>query len=75
MPLETGGGIRDNGNASLTLNNVVVTNNSASADGGGVSFENTVSAPWLGTFNGTTITNNHAGDAGGGLEEDGAGRP
>ena len=44
-PTSSGGGIRDNGNASLTLNDVTVTNNSATADGGGVSFENTVSAP------------------------------
>ena len=40
----SGGGIRDQGNASLTLNNMVITNNIATADGGGVSMENTRSA-------------------------------
>lgn len=73
-PNASGGGIRDVGNASLTLNNVVVTNNTASADGGGVSFENTVSVPWTLTVNNSTISNNHAGDAGGGLETDGSGK-
>ncbi len=36
----SGGGVRDQGNASLTLNNMVVTGNLATADGGGVSMEN-----------------------------------
>ena len=70
----SGGGIRDQGNASLTLTNMVVTNNSASADGGGVSMENTVSVPWKLTVNNSVISNNHAGDAGGGLETDGTGK-
>ena len=73
-PNASGGGIRDQGNASLTLNNVIVTNNIATADGGGISMENTVSAPWTLTINNSTISNNHAGDAGGGVEEDGAGK-
>ena len=73
-PNATGGGIRDNGNASLTLNDVTVTGNSATADGGGVAFENTVSTPWTLTVNDSTISDNHAGDAGGGLEEDGSGK-
>jgi|GEM_PF-1504845 len=73
-PNASGGGIRDVGNASLTLNNVVITNNTATADGGGVSFENTVSVPWTLTVNNSIISNNHAGDAGGGLETDGSGR-
>ncbi len=72
-PNASGGGIRDQGNASLTLTNVVVTNNTATADGGGVSMENTVSTPWTLTVNSSTISNNHAGDAGGGIEEDGSG--
>jgi hypothetical protein len=69
----SGGGIRDQGIASLTLNNVVVSNNTASADGGGVSMENAVSAPWTLTVNNSVISDNHAGDAGGGLETDGLG--
>jgi len=61
-PAGSGGGIRDQGNASLTLTNMVVTNNTASADGGGVSMENTVSTPWKLTINNSVISNNHAGD-------------
>ncbi|HZZ80521.1 MAG TPA: choice-of-anchor Q domain-containing protein [Gemmataceae bacterium] len=70
----SGGGIRDIGNASLTLTNMVVTNNTATADGGGISMENTVSVPWTLTVNNSTISNNHAGDAGGGIDTDGAGK-
>jgi hypothetical protein len=73
-PNASGGGIRDVGNASLTLTNVVLTNNSATADGGGVVFENTVSTPWTLTVNSSTISNNHAGDAGGGIDTDGSGK-
>ena len=73
-PAASGGGIRDNGNASLTLNSVVITNNSATADGGGVVFENTVSVPWTFTANNSVISNNHAGDAGGGVDADGSGK-
>src|SRR5262249_9400220 len=69
-----GGGIRDSGNQSLTLNDVVLTNNSTTADGGGVVMENTVSTPWTLTVNNSTISNNQAGDAGGGIDSDGAGR-
>jgi hypothetical protein len=73
-PDASGGGIRDQGNASLTLTNMVVTGNSATADGGGVSMENpAVSTPWTLTVNNSTISNNSAGDAGGGLETDGSG--
>jgi predicted outer membrane repeat protein len=77
----SGGGIRDLGNANLTLTNMVVTGNSASADGGGVVMENS-SAPtdfqggstrWTLTINNSTISNNHAGDAGGGVDADGSG--
>ena len=73
-PAASGGGIRDQGNASLTLNNVVVTNNTASADGGGIAMENTVNTPWTLTLNNSVISNNHAGDAGGGIDEDGSGK-
>jgi hypothetical protein len=73
-PDASGGGIRDQGNISLTLNNVVVTNNTATADGGGVSMENVASTPWTLTVNNSVISNNHAGDAGGGLETDGSGK-
>jgi hypothetical protein len=69
----TGGGIRDQGNASLTLTDMVVRNNRATADGGGISMENIMSTPWALTINHSTITNNHAGDAGGGIEADGSG--
>jgi hypothetical protein len=73
-PTSSGGGIRDIGNASLTLNNMVITSNSATADGGGIVFENTVSVPWTLTVNNSFITNNHAGDAGGGIDADGSGK-
>jgi hypothetical protein len=70
----SGGGIRDTGVASLTLNNMVITNNSATADGGGIVFENAVSTPWTLTVNNSVISNNHAGDAGGGIDTDGSGK-
>jgi hypothetical protein len=72
-PGASGGGIRDQGNASLTLTNMTLTDNYATADGGGVSMENSVSTPWTLTINNSTISNNHAGDAGGGVDEDGSG--
>lgn len=71
----SGGGIRDQGNASLTLTNMVITNNVATADGGGISMENpNGSTPWTLTLNATTVSNNRAGDAGGGVESDGKGK-
>jgi hypothetical protein len=70
----SGGGIRDQGNVSLTLNNMAVINNSASADGGGISMENVVNTRWTLTVNNSVISNNYAGDAGGGIEEDGTGK-
>ena len=71
----SGGGIRDQGPISLTLNNDLITNNYATADGGGVSMENSpVSTPWALTLNNTTVSDNHAGDAGGGVETDGTGK-
>jgi hypothetical protein len=73
-PNASGGGIRDIGNASLTLLNVLVTDNTATADGGGVAMENTVSVPWTLSLTNTTISNNRAGDAGGGIDTDGSGK-
>ena len=69
----SGGGIRDQGNASLELDYVTVTDNQATADGGGISMENVTNVPWKLTINNSVISNNHAGDAGGGVEEDGQG--
>jgi hypothetical protein len=69
----SGGGIRDQGNASLVLSDMVVTNNRATADGGGISMENAVSAAWMLVISQSRITNNRAGDAGGGVETDGSG--
>jgi predicted outer membrane repeat protein len=71
----SGGAIRAQGAASVVLNGVVVTGNSATADGGGISFEsvNNVSTGTL-TINASTISHNRAGDAGGGIETDGKGR-
>jgi hypothetical protein len=73
-PTSTGGGIRDQGNQSLTLTNMVVTKNVASADGGGVVMENLVNVgTWTLTVNNSTISDNHSGDAGGGIDTDGTG--
>jgi hypothetical protein len=71
--LGSGGGIRDQGNASLELDFVTVTDNVATADGGGISMENVVNVPWKLTLNSSVISDNHAGDAGGGIDEDGQG--
>jgi hypothetical protein len=73
-PDASGGGIRDQGNVNLTLTNMVIRNNSATADGGGVAMENsTGSTFWTLMFNKTTVSDNHAGDSGGGIETDGKG--
>ncbi len=72
----SGGGIRDQGPVDLTLNNDIITNCSATADGGGISMEqpgSQASTKWKLTLNNTTVSNCHAGDAGGGVEEDGTG--
>jgi hypothetical protein len=76
----SGGGIRDQGSVDLTLNNDIITNCSASADGGGISMEQptinnvpSASTKWKLNLNNCTVINNHAGDAGGGVEEDGTG--
>jgi hypothetical protein len=68
-----GGAIRDQGNASLVLNNMVIVNNAANADGGAISMYNAASSPWSLTINDSTVTNNRAGDSGGGVETDGSG--
>jgi hypothetical protein len=70
----SGGGIRDQGNASLALINDIITDNAATADGGGVAMENPVSTPWTLTVQNSVISNNRAGDAGGGIDSDGSGR-
>jgi hypothetical protein len=72
-PTSSGGGIRDQGNQSLTLTNIVITGNLANADGGGLAMENGADAPWKLTITDSTISGNHAGDAGGGVETDGSG--
>lgn len=69
----SGGGIRDQGNASLELDFVTVTDNIATADGGGIAMENVTNVPWKLTLNSSVVSNNHAGDAGGGIDEDGQG--
>jgi hypothetical protein len=82
LAASTGGGIRDFGNANLTLTSMVVTGNTASDDGGGVAMENSSNSitdftgggtnPTL-TINKCVIRDNHAGNAGGGIEADGSG--
>jgi hypothetical protein len=69
----SGGGIRVQGNVSLTLSNMTVANNRATADGGGIAMDNAASTSWTLTINNSTIANNSAGDAGGGMETDGSG--
>src|SRR5207249_3159879 len=69
----SGGGIRDQGNASLTLRDVTVTNNTATADGGGIAVVNSTGSRWTLTINHGTISNNDAGGSGGGIATDGAG--
>jgi Domain of unknown function DUF11 len=73
VPAGAGGGIRDNNNANLTLNNMIITNNFASADGGGISMTDLLNFPWALTINNSTISDNRAGDQGAGVEEDGTG--
>lgn len=69
-----GGAIRDTGNASLELDNCVVTNNRAAGAGGGILMQNTVNTPWALTLNNTVVSYNHAGDAGGGIDTIGSGK-
>jgi hypothetical protein len=71
----SGGGIRSIGSASVVLDHMTLTENFATADGGGISMENAANTPWTLTIeNGSLIQNNHAGDAGGGVETDGQGK-
>jgi hypothetical protein len=72
----SGGAIRDSFNASLTLQNVVVSGNTAQAAGGAISMENPLgfSTPWTLRVLNSTISNNRAGDAGGGINTKGSGR-
>jgi hypothetical protein len=69
----SGGGIRDQGNVNLTLTDMVVTHNNATADGGGVVMFNMIEGSWTLTVNHSTFSDNHAGDAGGGIDTDGTG--
>src|SRR5579871_1382232 len=71
----SGGGIRSIGPASVVLDNMILTDNFATADGGGISMENLSNTPWTLTIkNKSFISNNFAGDAGGGVETDGQGQ-
>jgi hypothetical protein len=72
-PTSTGGGIRSQANANVGLTNVILTNNVANADGGGVVLENVVNSTGTLTVTNSTISNNHSGDAGGGIDTDGMG--
>jgi hypothetical protein len=69
----SGGGIRARSVASVTLTDMIVTGNEATADGGGIAMENAVNSVWTLTINNSTISNNHAGDSGGGIDTDGSG--
>jgi predicted outer membrane repeat protein len=69
----SGGGIRDQGNVNLTLTNMVVTHDNATADGGGVVMFNMTQGSWTLTINNSTFSDDHAGDAGGGIDTDGTG--
>jgi hypothetical protein len=73
LALGSGGGIRAQTVASVTLTDMVVTGNEATADGGGIAMENVVNSTWTLTIDNSTISNNHAGDAGGGIDSDGSG--
>jgi len=68
-----GGGIRVQGDASLTLTNMVLEHNAAAAKGGGIAMESAPGNPWTLTFMNTDLLNNQAGAAGGGLETNGPG--
>jgi hypothetical protein len=70
---ERGGGIKDSGTASLTLNDMVLTGNAAPNDGGAVVMSNKVSTAWTLTINNSIITNNVTGNAGAGVDGDGHG--
>ncbi|HLJ95841.1 MAG TPA: CHRD domain-containing protein, partial [Gemmataceae bacterium] len=69
----SGGGIEDQGNVNLTLNNMIVTGNSAHHDGGGIAMWNVSNLSWTMTLNNSTISNNNTGHAGGGIFTNGTG--
>ena len=70
-----GGAIRDNFNASLTLQNMNISGNVSQAAGGAISMENPdFSTPWTLKVENSTISNNRSGDAGGGINTIGNGR-
>ena len=69
-----GGGIRDRGPVSLTLINMVLTNNMATANGGGLSMANATNQEWTLTIYNSAISTNSAGGAGGGIETEGSGQ-
>jgi hypothetical protein len=70
-----GGAIRDNFNASLTLENMNLSGNVSQAAGGAISMENPdFSTPWTLKVENSTISNNRSGDAGGGINTIGNGR-
>src|SRR5581483_3555927 len=69
----SGGGIEDQGNVDLTLNNMIVTGNNAHDDGGGIAMWNEVKTSWTLTISNSTISNNSVDDAGGGIFSEGAG--
>ena len=50
---------------------MIMTNNSATADGAAVSMAGLFDTPWAITLNTTTVSENHASNQGSGLEEDG----
>ncbi len=71
----SGGAIRDNFNASLTLQNMNISGNISQAAGGGITMENPdFSTPWTLKVVNSTISNNRSGDAGGGINTQGNGR-
>jgi hypothetical protein len=70
----SGGGIRAQLYVDVVLTGMVLQNNSATADGGGIAMENTsVSVGRQLMINSSLINGNHAGDSGGGIEVDGFG--
>jgi hypothetical protein len=73
-PAASGGGIRAQGSVNLTLQNMVVTGNTSTADGGGIVMLNANPANYKLTIKDSTISNNHSGDAGGGVDTDGPGK-
>jgi hypothetical protein len=70
------GAIRDSFNASLILENMVVSGNVSQGAGGAISMENPLdfSTPWTLKVVNSTISGNRAGDAGGGINTKGNGR-